>query len=191
MNKKMFIIVLILTALFLLGCSESSEPEEGSRFKIGDSETVRAGSQTFTMYYVNDSTSMKFPFGPGDNTEKTLSKKFWMAETEVTNAAVAAVFQWAYDNKRFNTDSAGDPNYLNSSTAQHGGKELLDMDGSASFEECRINYSNGSTRHVTRVQVNSLLVIPIISKNMIYTGHPVILPAELLPIILTLMLVWL
>ena len=87
-------------------------------FTIGATETVTAGSETLTMIYAQDQASISFPTETDDSTPATLTTQFWMAETEVTNAVVAAVFQWAYDNGRFSS-TVSDPNGL-IHTAKHG-----------------------------------------------------------------------
>ena len=63
-----------------------------------------------------------------------------MAETEVTNAVVAAVFQWAYDNGRFSA-TVSDPNGLDTTTAKHGGQQLLDLDDT----DCRVDYDGSGS----------------------------------------------
>ena len=58
-----------------------------------------------------------------------------MGETEVTNAVMAAVLQWAYNSGRFSS-IVGDHNYLDSTTAKYGGQQLLDLDDT----NCRVYY---------------------------------------------------
>ena len=79
------------------------------------------------MIYANNSTSRTFPTGTDDSTTATLTKKFFAAETEVTNAVMAEVLQWAYDNGRFSTE-AGEPDSLDYPMAKHGGQDLINLD---------------------------------------------------------------
>ncbi len=99
-------------------------------------------STDFKMFYSQDEDSVTFPVKKDDSSTATLNNdKFWMGETEVTNAVCAAVYQWAYDNARFNTTSNTDPNYLSTTTVKCGNQELLDLDDSISGGNyCKINY---------------------------------------------------
>jgi formylglycine-generating enzyme required for sulfatase activity len=99
------------------------------------------------MIYANDQASIIFPFSPStggeptDNTCATLTRKFFMSETEVTNALMVKVLQWAYDNDKFST-TVGDPNGLNSTTVKHGGKQLLDL----SNGDMKISYNTETNK---------------------------------------------
>jgi formylglycine-generating enzyme len=125
-------------------------------FTIGATETVTAGSETLTMIYTQDQASISFPTGTNDGTPATLTTQFWMAETEVTNAVVTAVLQWAYDNGKFSS-SVDDHNGLDTTTAKHGGQELLDLndtncrvvyDGSGNFS-AESGYENNPVTNIT------------------------------------------
>jgi sulfatase modifying factor 1 len=105
----------------------------------GDVIPVTAGSVSFDMIYTNNQSSITFPIGTDDSGTATLTLKFFMAETEVTNALMAEVLQWAYDNGKFST-TVGDHNGLDSTTAKYGGRRLLDLDDA----DIKINYSSGS-----------------------------------------------
>jgi hypothetical protein len=80
----------------------------GSASSLGDTGvlTLPESAQNLTMIYANGSTSITFPTASEDITTKTLTTRFWMGETEVTSAVMAAVFQWAYDNEQFSTTIA-------------------------------------------------------------------------------------
>lgn len=104
----------------------------------GDMVPVTAGSISFNMIYVNASTGTVIPIGGVDGAIATVDTKFFMAETEVTNALMVEVLQWAYDNSKFST-TVGDSNGLDASTAKHGTRQLLDLDD----VYIRINYSSG------------------------------------------------
>jgi len=97
-------------------------------------------SQNLTMIYANDSASITFPTRLDDDGTATLTTQFWVAETEVTNAVVAAVFQCAYDNDRF-SGTVGDHNGLDTTTAKHGGQQLLNLDDAY----CRVNYDGSES----------------------------------------------
>jgi formylglycine-generating enzyme required for sulfatase activity len=134
MKRFLFTVVAIAGILILAGCPTPNDPT------IGDTETVTAGLGIFTMIYAQDQTSISFPTGTDDDIPAMVTTQFWMAETEVTNAVVAAVFQWAYDNGRFSS-TVGDPNGLDTETAKHGGKELLGLNDL----DCRVDYNGSGT----------------------------------------------
>jgi formylglycine-generating enzyme required for sulfatase activity len=92
------------------------------------------------MIYAQNQASITFPTDTDDDPAATLTTRFWMGETEVTNAVMAAVLQWAYDNGKFSS-TVGDPNGLDTSTAKHGGQELLDLDAA----DCRVDYDGSGT----------------------------------------------
>lgn len=104
-------------------------------YPIGITESVSAGAETLTMIYANNADSISFPVEADDSGSATLSVKFWIAETEVTNAVMAEVLEWAYDNGRFST-TVTDHNGLNATTVKYGGQELLDLDN----VNCRVDY---------------------------------------------------
>jgi formylglycine-generating enzyme required for sulfatase activity len=108
----------------------------------GDTGTLTLGEsgETLTMIYANDSSSISFPTRIADSGESTLTTRFWMAETEVTNAVMAEVLQWAYDNGRFSA-TVSDPNGLDTNTAKHGTQQLLDLDDS----HCRVDYDGAGS----------------------------------------------
>lgn len=74
-----------------------------SAANVGDPVTITVGSETVKMIYANNQESITFPLStsmdtPDDTGKATLVRKFFMSETEVTNAQFAKVLQWAYDN---------------------------------------------------------------------------------------------
>ena len=97
-------------------------------------------SETLNMIYANNKFSMTFPLRQGDTLSATLDKRFFIGETEVTNAVMVAVLQWAYDNGKF-SDNIGDHNGINIFTAKYGGQQLvnlkdapvIDYDGAGNF----------------------------------------------------------
>jgi len=115
---------------------------------VGDVVAVTVGSETIKMIYANNQASITFPYSPEwtlVNDEKaTLTKKIFMSETEVTNALMVEVLQWAYDNGKFSSN-IDDHNGLNETMAKHGGQILLYF--AVNFygiDASRINYSEGS-----------------------------------------------
>jgi formylglycine-generating enzyme required for sulfatase activity len=92
----------------------------------GDSETVTAGSETFKMIYANNQTSITFPRTTSDDHTATLTRRFYIGETEVTNSLFAAVLQWARDNDRI-VEIAGAHNEVNEYTVKYGNKELINI----------------------------------------------------------------
>ncbi len=164
MKKVLFILAVGI--LLFAGCGSPDEPGggpgsgpgDGTTHQVGDKATINADSETFTMVYANDSTSMEFPTGENDNGEETLERRFWIAETETTNAVVAAVLQWAKDNGMFDTEDSSAHNYLNendANTVKYGNQELVDLDNSY----CRISYDKTTSQFTV---------------DNGYTDHPVV-----------------
>ncbi len=108
---------------------------------VGDTVDIvlSPGGETFSMIYVQDQGSISFPIGTDNYWPATLTNRFLMGETEVNNAVMAAVLQWAYDNGKFSS-TVGDPSGLDTSTVKHGGQELLDLLDNEAFEDPRIVY---------------------------------------------------
>ena len=104
----------------------------------GDSVMVTAGTVNFSMVFTGEQTGIVFPRGETDNSTTTLTTNVFLAETEATNSLVAEILQWAYDNGRFSA-LVSDHNGLDSTTAKHGGQQLINLSGA----ECRINFAAG------------------------------------------------
>jgi formylglycine-generating enzyme required for sulfatase activity len=102
--------------------------------------TLPISSEALTMIYAQNQASITFPTDTDDDPAATLTTRFWMGETEVTNAVMAAVLQWAYDNGKFSS-TVGDSNGLDTATAKHGGQQLLDLDAA----DCRVDYDGSGT----------------------------------------------
>jgi formylglycine-generating enzyme required for sulfatase activity len=131
------------TVTVTIGPPAASEGSDfGSAASPGDAGTftLAESGETFVMIYAQDQETITFPFGINDLAETTFTTKFWMGETEVTNAVMAAVLQWAYDNDKFSS-TVGDSNGLDTTTAKHGGQELLDLDAA----DCRVDYDGSGT----------------------------------------------
>jgi len=137
------LVILLLSVVIFAGCKDPGSGSGSSRPR----ETVTVGSASFEMIYVQDQNSVTFPVNDDSNSNgmddatATLTTKFFLSETEVTNAVVAGVYQWAYDNNRFDTTNNSAHNYLSTTTVKHGGKELLDLDDGGNY--CKINYAAG------------------------------------------------
>jgi formylglycine-generating enzyme required for sulfatase activity len=129
-----------VVAVTILAADEGSG--FGSETDPGDTGvlTLSGSGETLTMIYAQNQASITFPTGTGDSGSETLTTRFWMGETEVTNAVMAAVLQWAYDNGRFSS-TVGDHNGLDTSTVKHGGQQLLDLD----YSDCRVDYDGSGT----------------------------------------------
>jgi len=149
------LMILLLSVVILAGCKDPGGSSSssgsggggetatensgfGSAANLGDTGVLTVGAETVNMHYVQDQNSVTFPTETDDSETQALTTKFFMSETEVTNAVLAGVYQWAYDNGKFSS-TVTDPNGLDTTTAKHGDKELLDLDSSA----CKINYAGG------------------------------------------------
>lgn len=115
---------------------------------IGDQGTLMVGSQIVKMIYANNADSITYPTINDDKTA-TIATKFFIAETEVTNALFVEVLQWAYDNGKFST-TVSDHNGLNNKNVKHGGQSLINLEGmyevyqgSNSYVKVKISYANG------------------------------------------------
>lgn len=153
---KFMVMLLTAATLAFTACSDSGSSSDGgggttavtfdNATTPGQTVTITVGSQAVDMIYANNQTSITFPFSPSDTTPvddnpATLTRKFFMSKTQVTNALMREVLQWAYDNGKFSA-TVGDHNGLDSTTVKYGGQELLDLDDSGDY--CKINYSGGS-----------------------------------------------
>ncbi len=150
MKKILQVALSILVIVVLAGCPTQNYPViitiaaaavEDSGFSNatspGDSGilTLVESAQTFTMIYANDQASITFPSEANDSGTSNLTTKFWMAETEVTNAVMVEVLQWAYDNDKFSSD-VGAHNGLDAITVKYGAQQLFDLDDI----NCRVDY---------------------------------------------------
>jgi len=143
-NDLKFLSILILTlALAFTGCDDSSGGGSKLTFDTadtpGDLVSIKAGSETVNMIYANNQESINFPFFllmPFRDVlnpipvlmTSTLTEKFFMGQTEVTNAVFAQVLQWAYDQSpsRF-SDTVEDNNGIDSQVAKHEGQVLINF----------------------------------------------------------------
>ena len=126
------------------GFANADHPGDGGTFLLGDREVL------ITMVYAQNRESIAVPVGytaevptnePNSNYDDgvvILTVPFWIGETEVTNAAAAAVLQWAYDTGRL-SNNVSDHNGFDGTTVKYGGQELFDLDAA----ECRVTSSKG------------------------------------------------
>jgi len=83
-------------------------------------------SKSFNLIYANPYESIAFPSGT-NNTPVTLTTRFWLAETELTNEVVIEVLKWAMEHGKIGTDTTTSA-YISTTTVTYGGQELLDLD---------------------------------------------------------------
>lgn len=150
--KKLSILITLMFVVFLLtacgggGDSPPGDEEFYSEFdnavSHGDFVDVETNNTSFRMIYANNSTNITFPMGDDDSDTATLNREFFISETEVTNALLADVLQWAYDNGKLTFDE-GEHNSVDSTMVKYGNHELIDLRGSGADVYCRINFSNG------------------------------------------------
>ncbi len=150
-NISYFRLILIISIIFYyFSCDNSGNTDvndntssiEFATAEIpGQKVTVNAGNTNFNMIYVNNQTSITFPYSPiynspSNSQKSTLTRKYFMGETHVTNALMAEVFQWAYNNGKFSTELT-DHNGVDSTTAKYGDQQLINISIS------KINYNEG------------------------------------------------
>lgn len=114
---------------------------------IGEYVDVTITAQTMRMIYANDSTSRTFPTGGDDSGSAELTRKFFIAETEITNAQAVEILQWAYNNSKFNASNGSAHNYLSSTVCRYGGRSLIDLSATGNGDESynvQIAYSSGT-----------------------------------------------
>ncbi len=107
----------------------------------GDKVTVTAGSIIFKMIYANNQDSITFPILINEDplSTGTLTCRFFMAETEVTNALFATVLQWAYNNGKIS--ESGTVNLVSAATVKYGNRELIDLDNDTTYMKISYNPS--------------------------------------------------
>jgi formylglycine-generating enzyme required for sulfatase activity len=142
MHGARIMMVLIMIVAFLSGCDDNKKDDNNLLMALlldGRSATftsantpgqvvpVTAGTASFNMVYANNMDNIVFPDW-GDIDATTLTLKFFIGQTEVTNSLAAVVFQWAYNNGKF-SDTVGDHNGIDATTMKYGGQELLDLNG--------------------------------------------------------------
>jgi sulfatase modifying factor 1 len=109
----------------------------------GDAVNVTAGSETFRMIYANDREGITYPTGTDDSGTATVDRRFFMSDTEVTNALFAEVLQWARDTGKI-IEVSGAHNELSATMVKYGNRELIDLD--ADPEYMKISYNTATNR---------------------------------------------
>jgi len=150
MRKAISILLSAAVLIIFSACPPPDDPKdsppvvsatEGEGFEAasnpGDTGvlTLNESAEVITMIYANNQASITFPTEIWDTDSVTLTRKYFLAETETTNAVMAAVLQWACDHGKFSS-VVGDHNGIDSSTVKHGGQQLLDLDD----PDCRVDY---------------------------------------------------
>ncbi len=150
---------MLLSLACLVSCGggggSSSSDGDGSAPVTFDSATtpgqvvsITVGSETVNMIYANNQTSITFPFSPlfttpVDDQKATLTRKFFMSETQVTNALFAEVLQWAVDNGKI-VETVGAHNEVSVATVKYGGQELIDLDYGSDYMKISYNATTNS-----------------------------------------------
>lgn len=126
------VFIFIFSIAFTACSEENSEPLTfASDDSTGDAVKVDTGSASFYMIYAKSTGSeIVFPTGTTSGTS-TMSRRFFISQTPVTNALYAAVLQWAYENNKLEVVS---------STARYLDKALINL-GSSSESTLKIIFS--------------------------------------------------
>ncbi len=107
----------------------------------GQSVDISVGSETAAMIYANNQASITFPTNADDSGTATITTKFFLSETEVTNGLFAKVLQWALDNGKI-VETGGEHNEVSASTVMYGAQELIDLDASSFY--MKISYDEST-----------------------------------------------
>lgn len=92
---------------------------------------IGAAPSSFKMIQSNNRSSLVFPKVSAEGIDEltaTLSQEYSIGETEVTAEVFAKVYQWAYDNGKFNEASPSAHNYIDPDCAMWGKQELIYYD---------------------------------------------------------------
>ena len=110
---------------------------------VGDSVSIQIGGADLDFIYSHDGSSIIFPF-EDSNSPKTITEKFFMSETVVTNRTFKDVYQWAYNNGKFNRNlSSGKKTFVDNNEAKYGANLLITFGG-----DCKISFENGGKKFV-------------------------------------------
>ncbi len=125
---------------FIADCEVKVDDNYGLADTTGDNLLIHVDTTSFNIIYANNSDSIvNFQTGVNDNSGiVNITRKFFIGETEVTNALMVVVLQWAYDNGKL-SDTVADPNGLDATIVKYNNQPLLVLDDADS----KINY-NGS-----------------------------------------------
>jgi len=112
--------------------SSPSQDAFSTARQVGHIVTVSLPSSVnLTMVYANNRDSITFPYCPDyytpvDTDKITLTRKFFLSETEVTNAQGVKVLQWALDTGKIVT-ATGAHNEVNAIQVKYGNQLLVDL----------------------------------------------------------------
>lgn len=109
----------------------------------GEYVKVSAGTVDFGMIYANNSTNITIPttiqgIGVIDTGTATLTQRFFIGETAVTNELMAVVLNWA-KNKNYISETASAHNGVSAASVKYGGKILVKFS-----TLCKISYDTTS-----------------------------------------------
>ncbi|HPS56629.1 MAG TPA: SUMF1/EgtB/PvdO family nonheme iron enzyme [Spirochaetota bacterium] len=145
------IIMIILFSVIMLSCDNAlmdvyndrwesyatSESGFTSATNVGDIATLTVGDVSVNMVYGNNQTSITFPTLENDSGTGTITRQFFMGQTEVTNEEFRKVLQWAYFKGKL-SDYTGAHNEVNQRQASYGNQPLVYLE-----EAGKIRYSRG------------------------------------------------
>ncbi len=93
-------------------------------------------SAEISFILANNTEGMEFPINPEDDAISSVSRRYMLGETELTNAEALAILDWA-DNEFLISILSWKPVYATASTVMAYGRELIDLDSAT----CHIEYS--------------------------------------------------
>ncbi|HSA16478.1 MAG TPA: SUMF1/EgtB/PvdO family nonheme iron enzyme [Spirochaetota bacterium] len=142
-KELLFAAFLVISPLVFFACDDGGGKDSKSSLLTfttaanpGDAVPVKVGSETVNMVYANNLDSITFPYASDADTA-TLTRKFFVQQTEVTNVVFAAVMQWAYSKGYISETGTG--NLLSDTTVMYGGQELYNLDVVDTYR--KISYS--------------------------------------------------
>lgn len=140
-HKKAFILLLLLTlflvvALLFSGCrvvlwgddSLFSDKSDSDNPPVGTEHAITFGSQTITAIFVTADNFITFPKGSSDDQSGVVTRRFYMSQTEITNAQMVEVLQTAWLAGRFTT-VASQHNTVDASAVKWGTQEICGLVG--------------------------------------------------------------
>lgn len=137
---KKGLILYILFVFFLTAC------DPGSGSGDGDGGSNELPNDFTTMISAKFGSNITYPTGSTDSGTTTLTTPFSVAETEMTNAQIVEVLNWAYNAGKF-SNTITDHNGLDATACKYGGQLLLDLDDSnirISFDDSTKTFSSNS-----------------------------------------------
>ncbi len=132
------VVTVVFPATGVTTTVENSESGFVEATTLGAQGSITVGSQTIKMNYANDQDSITFPTGTDDSGTATITTRFFLSETEVTNALFAKVLQWARNNGKI-VETVGVHNEVSTTIVKYGGRYLLSLDGYGSGNKITYN----------------------------------------------------